>query len=75
MKAYDPKELVKKLKSKGLDILEESAKELIEGVSEWAEESAKLAQHGIVDAVVLVAAPQLKKIGLDVADKIDGKEG
>lgn len=74
-KAYDLKQLVKKVKSKGLDIAEESAKELIEAVCEWAEDSAKLGQKGVIDAVVLVAAPQLEKLGKEVADKIDGQEG
>jgi len=75
MNAYDPKELVIKLKSKGLDVAEEAAKELLEGVVEWAKDSASLGKNGIVDAIVLVAVPQLEKIALEAIDKIDGEVG
>ena len=74
-KAYDPKELVKVLKSKGLDIAEEAAKELIKGVSEWAQASAKLGQNALVDGIVTVAMPVVEKFALEQADKIDGEQG
>ena len=75
IKAYDPKELVKKLKSKGLDIAEEAATELVKGVSEWAKESAALGQKPLVDGIVTVAAPVLEKFALEQVDKIDGEQG
>jgi hypothetical protein len=74
-KAYDPKELVKIAKSKGLDIAEEAAKELIKSIGEWAQESAKLGQKPLVDGIVLVAVPVLEKFALEQADKIDGEVG
>jgi len=74
-KAYDPKELVQILKSKGLDVAEEAAKQLIEGVSQWAQESAKLGQNPLVDGIVTVAAPVVEKFAIEQADKIDGKLG
>lgn len=74
-KAYEPKELVKVLKSKGLDIAEEAAKELIEGISEWAQASAKLGQNPLVDGIVTVAMPVVEKFALEQADKIDGEQG
>jgi len=74
-KAYDVKELAKIAQSKGLNIAEEAALELLNSVEEWALESAKLGKHGIVDAVVLVAVPQVVKLGKDLADKIDGQVG
>lgn len=72
-KAYDPKALVEKLKSKGLDIAEESVKELVKAVSEWSQESAKLGQKPMIDGVVLIGAPLLEKFAVEQADKIDGK--
>lgn len=73
-KAYSTKALVQKFKSKGLDIAEEAAVEAIKSVTEWAQESAKMGQKPIVDAVVLIAAPQLENVLVDLADKIDGEE-
>ncbi len=74
MKPYSIQALVAKFKSKGLDIAEEAAVEAIRSVTEWAQESAQMGQKPIVDAVVLIAAPQLEKVLIDLADKIDGEE-
>lgn len=74
-KAYDPKDLVQKLKSKGLDIAEESVKELVKAVSEWSQESAKLGQKPMIDGIVLIGAPLLEKFAVEQADKIDGEQG
>lgn len=74
-KAYDPKELVKKLKSKGLDLAEDSAIIVIETTNEWAQESANLGTKPFVDGMVLMAGPPLTKFLKEQADKIDGKEG
>jgi hypothetical protein len=73
-KAYDIKELVSKLKSKGLDVAEDAAKHLVEGTLEWVEESAKLSATPY-DDMGLIVLPQLKKLALDAVDKIDGQEG
>ena len=73
-KAYDPKELLSKLKGKGLDIAEESAKLLVESMLEWVEESAKVSATPYDDMAVFVL-PQIKKLAMDAIDKIDGAVG
>jgi translation initiation factor 2B subunit (eIF-2B alpha/beta/delta family) len=73
--AYEVKALAEKLKEKGIDVAEEVAIEAVKAVSEWAQTEAKKGEKPIVDAVVLIAAPQLEKVLVDLADKIDGKEG
>ena len=73
-KAYDVKVLLEKLKSKGLDVAEESAKVLFESVVEWVEESAKLSATPY-DDMGLIVLPQIKKLALEAIDQIDGKEG
>lgn len=73
-KAYDVKALVEKLKSKGLDVAEETAKIALEEVFAWVEESAKLSATPY-DDMGLVVLPHLKKLALESADKIDGAVG
>jgi hypothetical protein len=73
-KAYDPKALLAKLKGRGLDIAEESAKILVEESFSWLEESAKLSASPI-DDVASVVYPHAKKFALDQIDKIDGVIG
>lgn len=73
-KAYDLKELASKLKSKGLDVAEDAAKHVVEGVVEWFEESAKLSATPY-DDMALIVLPQVKKMALEAVDKIDGQVG
>jgi hypothetical protein len=73
-KAYDVKDLAARLKGRGLDLAEEAAKIVIEETLVWIEESAKLSATPY-DDMGLIVLPQLKKLALDAADKIDGQEG
>lgn len=77
-KAYDIKELGKKLEAAGFPILkgalEESAGKVYVAVKEWAKESAVISENKVDD----FAAPfydQLDKIVLPQIDKIDGQVG
>lgn len=74
VKAYDVKELVNKLKARGLDVAEEMAVVIIEETLVWVDESAVLSENKIDDVARLGIEP-LKKLALKLADKIDGKEG
>lgn len=74
VKAYDVKDLVEKLKARGLDVAEEMAVVIIEETLTWVDESAVLSENKIDDVARLGIEP-LKKLALKLADKIDGKEG
>jgi len=73
-KAYDAKELVAKLKGKGLDVAEAAAKEVVLSVFEWLEESATISPTPY-DNVLLIIYPEVKKLAMTAIDKIDGAEG
>jgi len=72
-KAFDLGALVGKLKGRGLDLAEESAKILVEEVLDWAQESVVLSPNKF-DDLVGAFIPQLKAAALALADKIDGKD-
>lgn len=73
-KAYDPKDLVEKLKSRGLDLAEDAAILIVEETFNWFEESAKISETPY-DNMALIVLPEIKKLALDQVDKIDGQEG
>lgn len=73
-KAYDVKELAKKLKDKGLDVAEDMAGHVYLAVKEWAKESAAVSENKI-DDIVANFYDQLDPIILPQIDKIDGKIG
>lgn len=73
-KAYDVKVLGEKLKGKGLNLAEESAKIVFETVIEWVEESATISPN-IYDDMIKLVLPQIKKSVLAQIDKIDGQVG
>ena len=73
-KAFDPKDLVGKLKDKGLDIAEDAAGHVVESVFKWVEESVVLTENKW-DDMSLVVLPIVKKQVMDQVDKIDGKAG
>lgn len=77
-KAYDLKELGKRLEAQGLpiakDALEEVAKKVYVCVKEWAKESAPLSEN-MVDDFVAPFYDQLDPFVLGAIDKIDGQEG
>lgn len=74
MKPYDLKVLGEKLKSKGLDVAEESLKILVGETLDWVYESAPLSPSKI-DDVLVMAIPFLKPKVLEAIDKIDGEVG
>lgn len=69
-KAYDAKLLLESLKSEGLEIAEESAKILVEGVMGWLEESARLSETPYDDMASIIY-PQLKKIVMEKIEDIN----
>jgi hypothetical protein len=73
-KAYDVKELMNKLKGRGLNLGEDAAKGLLEDVLGWVEESAKLSATPY-DDMGLIVLPKLKEMALAQIDKIDGVSG
>lgn len=73
-KAYDLKVLIVKLKGRGLDLAEESAKILIEEVLDFIHESA-IASENKFDDLVSSLIPLVKPHILASVDKIDGEVG
>tara|TARA_R110000868_G_C10972634_1_gene770646 strand:+ start:27671 stop:27928 length:258 start_codon:yes stop_codon:yes gene_type:complete len=69
-KAYDHKLLLANLKDQGLEIAEESAKILVNGVMDWLEESAELSDTPYDDMASMLY-PQLRKMALDKAEDIN----
>lgn len=70
MKPYDLNELLKKLKDQGLELTEEAAKIVIVQLCAWLEESADASPNKI-DDVAKLGIPELKKLALGLADKIN----
>lgn len=68
--AYDLKVLVDKLKARGLELTEETAKGAIVDVCDWLEQSAKVSKTPW-DDVALVVLPQAKVMALGAAEKIN----
>lgn len=60
-KAYDLKELEKKLLDKGMPHMEGAAQAVVDSVFEWAQESAALSPSPI-DDMIAAFLPALKKI-------------
>lgn len=73
-KAYDVKELVEIVKSKGLDIAEEGAKVAAISVLEWLEKSA-IASPNPYDNLLAPFYPIARQKVLEQIDKIDGQVG
>lgn len=73
-KAYDLKVLADKLKDRGLDVAEESAKIAVEEILEWLSESS-IQSENKVDDILAGVVPVAKKHVLELVDKIDGEEG
>ena len=72
--AYDLKELGARLKVVGLDAAEDALKAAVPVLSQWLKESAALSATPW-DDMALVVWPQVEKLLLEKADKVDGKEG
>ena len=73
-KAYDVKDLVARLKTKGLDVAEDVAKIALVEVLDWVSESAVLSNNNYDDLFIAVM-PLLKTEMLKQIDKIDGEKG
>jgi len=73
-KAYDVKDLVSKLKDKGLEIAEDAAGLVLDSVIDWVVESSAKSPNKVDDilAPLLIA---VKPYIHEQIDKIDGKEG
>lgn len=56
-KAYDLKVLAAYAKEAGIEIAEESAKDLFDVVMKWVKESAGVSENKVDDMIVGVAAP------------------
>lgn len=69
--SYEVKELVEELKKEGIEAAEGTAIGAVKAVSSWAQKEAAKGEKPIVDAVVLIAAPQLEKVLVELADKIN----
>jgi hypothetical protein len=73
-KAYDLKDLVSRFAKHGAQLSEEAVKAMLNETFDWAEESAKISKNPY-DDMALIILPQLKKMALEKADKIDGQVG
>ena len=73
-KAYDLKVLGEKLKARGMDIAEESAKVIVQETFAWIKESAPISATPYDDMAMLVM-PKLEEVILSGVDKIDGQVG
>lgn len=69
-KAYDLKGLVEELKGQGLELAEEAAKVVVNGVFNWLEKSAELSDNKY-DDLAKVLYPQLKAYALGKAEEIN----
>jgi len=72
--AYDLKDLVEKLKERGLDVAEDAAKALVESVLDWVADSA-IKSENKVDDLLAGFIPVIKPAIMEAIDKIDGKVG
>lgn len=74
VKAYDPKELLNKIKAQGLPVLEDGAEKLTRAVFEWLKQSAEVSATPL-DDVAVAFYPHIEKMALDQIDKVDGQVG
>ncbi len=71
-KAFDKKDLVAKLEAKGLPVVEDLAKMVVESVLDWVSESVVVSE-GKYDDFALPVILALKPFIMKELDKIDGK--
>lgn len=69
MKAYDVKVLLEKLKLRGVDIAEESARALVEELFVWLKDSA-IESETKYDDLLLAVYPKIEEYILENVDKI-----
>jgi len=73
-KAYDLKDLGKKLKDEGLELAEDAAAKVVKCTLAWLKESAALSPNKMDDLVAPLLTP-LEAYVLEQVDKIDGQPG
>lgn len=73
-KAYDLKELGKKLKEAGLPIVEEISEEVVSKIFDWLKESAVKSKNPYDDMAAFVY-PKIEEFIKEKLDEIDGQEG
>ena len=73
-KAYDPKELLAKLKDHGLDLAEDAAGKVLDSTFAWLKESAALSENKMDDMVAPLLLPLEGYVKTQI-DKIDGEVG
>lgn len=73
-KPFDVKDLVVRLKGKGLDMAEEAVKLCVVESLGWMEDSVKLSENKYDDLAIAVI-PSVKDFVLKQVDKIDGAVG
>jgi hypothetical protein len=74
-KAFDLKELVARLKARGIPLAEDLAEDLYREVSQWIKDSAVLHTNALVQSLVPVVMAAVDPLALKQLDKIDGVEG
>lgn len=74
IKAWDTKDLIDRLKSKGLEAAEKVLKVVASEVIDWASESLMLST-GVVGKVAAPIIAGMKPVLLAEIDKIDGVSG
>ena len=73
-KAYDIKDLLVKLKGRGLDMAEEAAVIVLKETFQWLKESAEKSANPY-DNMGMLVLPQIEKVIFPLVDKIDGEVG
>ena len=73
-KAYDVKELLKRLEKRGKSVLEVALVAALDELHKWGKESAELSKTPI-DDVAMSGAPVLVDELKEEIDKIDGEDG
>ena len=71
-KAFDKKDLVEKLEAKGLPVVEDLAKMVVESVLDWVSESVVISESKYDDFALPVILA-LKPFVMKELDKIDGQ--
>lgn len=74
-KPFDTKNLVERLKGRGLEVAEELAEVLVSETMDWASESCAMHPNALVKAIGVPAVAMLKPIAMGAVDKIDGQPG
>lgn len=74
LKAYDVNALALRLKVRGLDVAEDTAKLVLKDVLGWISDSAKISTDP-VDDIAIPFLPMIEQVVLREIDRINGKKG